>query len=87
MAEMPASERVMRAQIAASTRWAKEPDRAQATKPARQGLRRKFEREADPEGKLPQAELDYRVDQLMKAHMLRMTLAASKARREKRAKS
>ncbi len=82
---LSANERVMRAQIAASTRWAKEPDRAAATVPAREGLRAKFAREVDPEGVLPPEELEYRVNQLYKAHMTRMSLKAAQARREKAA--
>ena len=74
-------ERRMRAQIAAASRWAKTDDRKQATAKARSGLRAKFEREADPAGTLAPDKLEYRVQQLMRAHMLRMSLKAKKARR------
>lgn len=72
-------------QIAALTRWSRVDDRAEATKPAREGLRRKFEQQVDPDRTLPVAEREYRVNQLMKAHMLRMTLAAKRARAARRA--
>ena len=85
MAKQTAEERSLQARIAASERWAKTKDRSAATTAARGGLRAKFEREADPDGTLSPKELEFRVNHLMKAHMLRMTLAAKKARRQKRA--
>jgi hypothetical protein len=72
--------RAIVAQIAAAERWGHEPDRTAATAPARAGLRAKFAREADPDGTLEPAELERRVDHLMRAHMLRMSLAAKAAR-------
>lgn len=69
------------ARIAAAERWGRTPDRTAATAPARAGLRAKYAREIDPEGKLPAEELERRVDSLMRAHMLRMTRAARAARR------
>lgn len=71
------------AQIAAAERWGRTPDRTAATEPARAGLRAKFAREVDPDGTLDAAELERRVDSLVRAHMLRMTLAAKAARRAK----
>lgn len=79
-----AEERSIQARIAASERWAKAKDRPAATAAARGGLRAKFEREADPDGTLTPEELEFRVQHLQKAHMLRMTLAAKKARRQAR---
>lgn len=72
--------RSIAAQIAAAERWGRTSDRTAATAPARSGLRAKFAREADPQGTLDPVELERRVDSLMRAHMLRMTLAAQKAR-------
>lgn len=75
------------AQIAAAERWGRTTDRTAATAAARAGLRAKFASEVDPEGNLARvdpAELERRVDSLMKAHMLRMSRAAAKARRERR---
>lgn len=79
-------DRSLSARIAANTRWALEPDRAKATAPGRAGLRRKFERQVDPGGILPPDEVERRVNSLIRAHMNRMALAASKARRAKRSK-
>src|SRR3954454_10943040 len=82
---MPArtpEERSLVAQIAAAERWGRTPDRTAATAPARAGLRAKYAREIDPLGVLDPAEVERRVDQLMHAHMLRMSLAARTARRK-----
>lgn len=83
MSSTPA-ERSTQAQIAALTRWGTTGDRSAATTAARRGLRARFEREADPDGTLTPDELERRVDALQRAHMLRMSLKAQKARREAR---
>jgi hypothetical protein len=80
---MPARDpesRALVARIAAAERWGREPDRTAATAPARAGLRAKFAREVDPDGTLPLDELEKRVDHLVRAHCLRMSLAARRAR-------
>lgn len=84
MAARSAEERALSARIAISERWARTRDRSSATAPARAGLRAKFAREVDPDGTMPADELERGVDHLMRAHMLRMTLAAKKARRKAR---
>lgn len=76
------ADRTTIARIAAAERWGRTPDRAAATAPARAGLRAKFAREVDPDGRLDVAELERRVDSLMRAHMLRMSLKAKAARRK-----
>ncbi|MFD7157547.1 hypothetical protein ACFV9C_23315 [Kribbella sp. NPDC059898] len=84
---MPArtpEERSLVARIAAAERWGRTPDRVAATIPARAGLRAKFIREVDPDGTLDPAEVERRADQLMRAHMLRMSLKAKAARRKAR---
>lgn len=73
----------MVARIAAAERWGRTPDRTAATAPARAGLRAKYAREVDPNGNLDPAEVERRVDSLMRAHMLRMSLAAKAERRRK----
>lgn len=75
-------DRVLIAQIASAERWGREPDRTAATAPARAGLRAKYAREVDPDGTMDAAELERRVDLLIRAHMLRMSLAAKAARRK-----
>jgi|SRR5690625_2637604 len=84
---MPAStaeDRALAARIAAAERWGRTRDRSAATEPARKGLRAKFEREADPDGTLSPAERERRVDDLMRAHMMRMSLKAKTSRRKAR---
>ncbi|WP_222267190.1 hypothetical protein [Modestobacter marinus] len=76
-----ARDRAVIARIAAAERWARTPDRAAATEPARRGLRARFEREADPDGILDAAERARRADALMTAHMLRLARASAKTRR------
>lgn len=92
MAARNAEDRALISRIAAAERWGHEPNRPAATAPARAGLRAKFAREADPAGTLTAAadagdteaaaELERRIDSLMHAHMLRMTLAAKASRRK-----
>ena len=87
---MPAAtpeDRVLIAKLAAAERWGRTPDRTAATAPARAGLRAKFAREIDPDGTLEPAVLEMRVDSLVRAHMLRMSLAAKAARAAKSAAS
>lgn len=87
MAATDPQTRVLSARIAANERWGRTSDRAAATAPARQGLRARFAREIDPDGTLAAAdpaELERRVDQLHKAHMLRMSAAAKRARQRAR---
>ena len=82
---MPArtkNERVLVARIAAAERWGHTADRAAATAPARAGLRARFEHEADPTGSLPPERRAQLADQLMTAHMARMSLRAAQARRK-----
>jgi hypothetical protein len=74
------TDRVAVARIAAAERWAREPDRAAATAPARAGLRAKFERQVDPDGLLPPQDRARRADALQHAHMLRMSRAAARGR-------
>lgn len=73
-------DRALRARIAAAERWGNTSDRAAATEPARRGLRAKFERIADPDGRLSPEERALRTDHLLRAHMLRMSRASARAR-------
>lgn len=79
-----ARDRALIARIAAAERWARTPDRSTATEPARRGLRARFEREADPDGRLHPAERARRADALLSAHMLRLARASAMARRGRR---
>jgi hypothetical protein len=48
---------------------------------AREGLRRKFEGQADPDDSLSPEERERRVDALVRSHMAKMGRASGKARR------
>lgn len=79
--------RVLAAQAAALTRWGKAgsaEDRREALAPARKGLQARFEREADPDGKLSPADRARAADRLLRAHMLRLSIKAKAARRKAR---
>jgi hypothetical protein len=77
-------ERSLHAQAASLTYWSQVTDRRAATRPGREGLTRKWEREIDPDGTLPPEELARRVELRRKAHMANMSRLAAKKAREKR---
>lgn len=80
---MTPSERSLRAQVAANTRWAK-ADRTQASHDARRRQLERFERLVDPDGTLDPAERAERADNARKAEMQRLALKSAKARRLRR---
>jgi hypothetical protein len=80
------AERSLRSKMASHLSWAQTDDRTARTAPARAGFMARFEREVDPEGVLPPAERARRAEQLMRAHMAKLSLAASKAKRQKMAR-
>lgn len=83
MAASDPTTRIRAAQAAALTRWGKagsDEDRREALRPAHDGLRARFEREADPDGKLTPDERAAAAERLMRAHMLRMSLKAKASR-------
>jgi len=55
---------------AACRRWAHEPDRAAATRAARQAWRARYAVRVDPDGVLPEADRERRIDLLVKADMI-----------------
>lgn len=77
-------ERRLRARVAANTRWSREDPAEQANK-MRGGFRRKFEREVDPNGELPQVERERRARAALRAHMARLALKSSRARSKSKA--
>ena len=60
MNELTPSERLMRSSIAAHTSWAHTEDRTARIEPARRALLDRFEREVDPDNKLPAARVTKR---------------------------
>lgn len=70
-------------EIAAHESWAKTTDRAARTRPARQGLEAKFEREVDPDGVMNPADRAKAVANARSAHYRRLALKSAAARRPK----
>ncbi|MGI8536805.1 MAG: hypothetical protein ACR2K2_09970 [Mycobacteriales bacterium] len=75
------SDRFLSASIAANTRWAHEPDRAAATRPARDAFERRFLDEVDPERTLAPAERERRAANAKKAYFHRLALKSAQSRR------
>ncbi len=76
------ADRSLSARANAHKLWAHVPDRTAHTEPARRAFDERFQREVDPEGKLPPDERARRAEHLRKAYFLRLALASAKARRE-----
>jgi hypothetical protein len=76
-------ERALRARIAAHAMHGRHDSR-QTTAKARAAFLATFERQADPEGRLPAAERERRAQQLRSAYFARLALASAKARRARR---
>jgi len=69
------------ARIAAEISWARTPDRSARTRPAREAFLKRFEREVDPDDKLPLEERRRRAEHALRAHMLRLRKRAASARK------
>jgi hypothetical protein len=77
------TERVLRARGAAHAKHAKYDAKAAMDK-ARVAFLARFERLADPEGRLPAAERQRRAQQLRSAYFAQLALASARARRARR---
>jgi hypothetical protein len=79
---MTPGQRSQRSRLANLDRWSRldAAQRAAATAPARDALRRKYLAQADPDGTLPEAEREKLARQARQADIERMALAASRAR-------
>lgn len=81
---MPSSDpatRTLIAKIGANASWANTTDRAARTAKAREAVLNAFERRVDPDGLLTPAERAQRATYARKAHMHKLALASSKARK------
>lgn len=74
------SERTLRARLAAHTLHSR-VDSSAHTEPGRKAFLARFEREVDPEGKLPEAERARRAEQARRAYFTRLALKSAQARR------
>jgi hypothetical protein len=81
---MTPEQRVMRARVASNTRWAMEPDRKAAVKPANDGWVARFERQVDPDNALEPGERRRRAQSAMKAHMNSLALRSSRVRAKRK---
>lgn len=77
------AERSLRAQIAAHESWARTDDRSARTANARRAMLDRFERQVDPDRKLPPAERAKRAEHARKAYFARLALASARARRRR----
>jgi hypothetical protein len=65
--------------IAAEISWARTADRTARTRPARQAFLAKFEKEVDPDGKLPPEDRARRANHALRAYMLQLRKRATSA--------
>lgn len=75
-----ATKKNINARIAAEVSWARTEDRSARTRPAREAFLKRFEREVDPDGKLPPDERARRANHALRAHMLRLRKRVTKSR-------
>jgi hypothetical protein len=80
---LSATERTLRAQLAAHTMHAKH-DARKTTAKARAAFLARFEAEVDPDGTLPAEERQRRAEHARSAYFTRLAFAAAKARRRNR---
>ncbi|MCP9272779.1 hypothetical protein [Mycolicibacterium arenosum] len=83
MTQLTPAERTMRARLGAHTSWANTTDRSARTAAAREAALRRFETQVDPEGLLSPEERHRLAEHARKAHMLKLSMAAAKARRRR----
>jgi hypothetical protein len=76
--------RSLRGRIGAYESWARTPDRAARTWPARKAASDRFEREVDPDGVLTLQERANRAEWARKAHMQRLALKSAAARQRRK---
>lgn len=67
--------------IGAEISWSRTQDRSARTRPAREKFLQRFEREVDPDGKLPADERRRLAEHAKRAYMLRLASRAAAARR------
>ena len=67
--------------IAAEISWARTRDRAARTLPARAAFLKRFEKEVDPDGALPQEERRQRAEHAKRAYMLQLAKRSAAARK------
>jgi hypothetical protein len=74
-------ERQLYGRLGAHESWARTADRAARTRPAREAMLAKFEREVDPDGALAPVERAIRDEHARKAYYTRLAIKSAQARR------
>lgn len=82
---MNAVERSLRGRMGAHESWANTADPAARTKPGRDAFLARFERQVDPNNKLPEAERQRRAEHKRRAYMQELAIKSAQKRRENRA--
>ena len=77
------AEHSLLSQIGAHVSWERTEDRTARTAPARKAMLDKFERQVDPDGKLPPADRAKRAEHARKAHFKRLALKSAQVRRRR----
>jgi len=75
-----ASKHAINGRIGTEISWSRTTDRSARTRLAREAFLRRFEREVDPEGKLPPDERRRRAEHAKRAYMLRLAMRAVQSR-------
>lgn len=81
--EPQAAVRALRGRIGAYRKWANTSDRTAATEPARRSFLARFDREVDPEGKLPEHERALRAEAARRAYYAQLALKRYQKRQRK----
>jgi hypothetical protein len=77
-------QRILRARIAANSRWAKETPQMDAAHQASPGHLGYWIKQVDPDNELPETERIRRAEKLHIAHMQKLALASSRSRARKK---
>jgi hypothetical protein len=77
------SDAALRGRVGAYTKWAKTPDRSEATAPARSAFLRRFEDQVDPQGLLGKVERARRAQFAMRAYMADLSRRRTTTRRSR----
>ncbi|GAA4545689.1 hypothetical protein [Pseudonocardia xishanensis] len=83
-ADSTPAERSLRARAAAHARWARCPNRTEATAAARAARDSRIEDRVDPDGVMSPQDRARAVENYRRAHMTRMALRSAQARRRRR---
>ena len=83
MAARDPAQRALVARLAAYSRWSRCDDPLAATETSRKSFLDRFDRQVDPENKLPVDERRRRADAALKAHMTRIALRSAQARKRR----